>query len=343
MAKDHGVTTRIPYDELEALLKAIFLRHSCSGHVASLLASNMAGAERDGAHSHGVFRVRGNLGSLESGWLDGKAVPVLDDVAPGMLRADGRNGFSLPVLAMAAEPLMAKARTSGVAVLSVRKAHHFSAVWPDIEPFAREGFLALATVNSMASVVPHGGHRKLYGTNPMGFAAPRAGKDPLVFDQASSAVANGDVQIARREGRLLPQGTGIDRDGNPSTDPNAVLEGGALLPFGGHKGSSLAMMMEIMGAALAGGDYSFEIDWSKHPGAATPHGGQTYILIDPNRGAVNSFADRIEVLIDAIHDAGQTRLPSDRRYANRRDSMANGIPIEDSVLAEIRRLVTLPL
>ena len=80
----------------------MFLRHACSEHVATLLAENMAGAERDGAHSHGIFRIKGNLGSLDSGWVDGKAVPVLEDVAPGMLRADGRNGFSLPVLAMAA-------------------------------------------------------------------------------------------------------------------------------------------------------------------------------------------------------------------------------------------------
>ena len=332
------MTTRISFDDLIALLKAIFLNHGCSPHVAQLLALNMAGAERDGAHSHGIFRIKGNLGSLDSRWLDGRAVPVIEDVGPAFMRADGRNGFSLPVLDLAAAPLMEKARANGIAILAVRKAHHFSAVWPDIEPFAREGFLALAMVNSMASVVPHGGHRKLYGTNPLGFAVPRAGTDPLVFDQASSAMANGDVQIARREGRQLPPGTGIDKDGNPTTDPNAVLEGGALLPFGGHKGSSIAMMMEIMGAALAGSDYSFEIDWSQHPGAATPHGGQTYILIDPQRGAVNSFADRIEVLIEAIHDAGQTRLPSDRRYANRRESMANGIPIADEALEEIRRL-----
>ena len=195
-------------------------------------------------------------------------------------------------------------------------------------------------INSMASVVPYGGHRKVYGTNPFGFAAPRDGADPLVFDQASSAMANGDVQIARREGRQLPPGTGVDRDGNPTTDPDAVLEGGALLPFGGHKGSSLAMMMEIMGAALAGGDYSFEIDWSDYPGAATPHGGQTYIVIDPNRGAVNSFADRLEVLIGEIHDAGQSRLPGDRRYANRRESLARGIPVSEAALAELRHLAS---
>jgi len=222
--------------------------------------------------------------------------------------------------------------------LSVRKAHHFSAVWPDIEPFAREGFIVLAMVNSMASVVPYGGHEKVYGTNPLAFAAPRGDRDPLVFDQSSSAMSNGDVQIAAREGPPLPEGYGIDRHGNPTTDPRAVLEGGALLPFGGYKGASIAMMMEIMGAALAGGEFSFEIDWSAYPGAATPHGGQTYILIDPARGAVNSFVDRLEVLIARINEAGQTRLPGDRRYANRRDSLANGIPIAEEALAEIRRL-----
>ena len=333
------MTIRIDYDELVHLLAAMFRRHGCSDHVALLLAENMAGAERDGAESHGLFRIAGNLGSLDSGWVDGKAEFTIEDVAPGMLRADGRNGFALPVLAAASEALIAKARTNGIALLTIRKAHHFGAVWPDIEAFARAGFVALAMVNSMASVVPHGGHRKVFGTNPMGFAAPRAaGQEPLVFDQASSAMANGDVQIAAREGRPLPPGTGVARDGNPTTDPKAVLDGGALLPFGGYKGASIAMMMEIMGAALAGSDFSFEIDWSAYPGAATPHGGQTYILIDPGRGASHAFTARMETLIAEMRDAGQERLPGDRRHANRRENMAHGIPIDPERLAEIRRL-----
>ena len=329
---------RISVRELAALLKAIFIRRACREPVATILADHMALAEGDGAHSHGIFRLAGNLGSLDSGWVDGKAEPAVEDVAPGVLRADGRNGFSLPVLAAARDQLMAKAGANGIALLSIRNAHHFSAVWPDIEPFARDGFVALAMINSMASVVPHGGSKKLYGTNPLGFAVPREGLDPLVFDQASSAWSNGDVQIARREGRALPPGVGVDRDGHATTDPNAVLEGGALLPFGGHKGSSLAMMMEIMGAALAGGDYSFEIDWSAHPGAATPHGGQTYILIDPARGNTRAFTARIETLIDAIHDAGQSRLPADRRYANRRDSALHGISLPSAELERLRDL-----
>jgi delta1-piperideine-2-carboxylate reductase len=332
------MTERIAYDELVALIAGIFRRHGCSDHVAAILAENMAGAERDGAHSHGIFRIAGNIGSLTSGWVDGRAVPAVEDVAPGFVRVDGRNGFAQPALLAARELFVGKARANGIALLSIRASHHFGALWPDIEPFAREGLVALMMVNSMASVVPHGGSRKLYGTNPLGFACPRAAGDPLVFDQASSAWSNGDVQIARREGRKLPEGVGVDRQGRPTTDPDAVLEGGALLPFGGHKGSSIAMMMEVMAAGLSGGNFSFEVDWSEYPGAATPNTGQTIILIDPGRGAVRDFAARIETLVSAIHGAGQDRLPGDRRYANRRAALRNGIPIAAAELAKLKAI-----
>ncbi len=100
--------------------------------------------------------------------------------------------------------LLEKVRRNGIALLAIRDSHHFAALWPDVEPFADEGLVALSVVNSMACVVPHGGQKALFGTNPLAFAAPRAGGDPLVFDMATSAIAHGDVQIAAREGRLLP-------------------------------------------------------------------------------------------------------------------------------------------
>ena len=331
------MTVRIPFDELVALLEAIFRRGGCSDGVAAILAYNMAAAERDGSKSHGIFRVPGYLGSLKSGWVDGRAEPVVEDVAPGFLRVDGANGFALPAIATARDQLVAKTRSNGIAVLAVRNSHHFSALWPDIEPFAREGFVALEMVNSMASVVPFGGHRKVFGTNPLGFAAPRLDSDPLVVDQASSSIANGDVQIAAREGHELPAGYGVDRNGKPTTDPRAVLDGGALLPFGGYKGASIAMMMEIMAAALAGGKFSFEVDFSGYPGAATPHSAQTIILIDPGIGSSN-FAARVETLVAEMHAAGQDRLPGDRRYANRREAEAHGIPIDDADFAKLRDL-----
>lgn len=331
------MSVRIGFAELAGLIAQAFQRHGCSTEVARIIAHNMVTAEQDGAKSHGVFRIPAYLNSLDVGWVDGAAEPVVEDVAPGILRGDGRDGFALPVLEAARPALLDKARGNGIAILTVRNAHHFSAVWPDVEPFAREGFIAMAMVNSMASVVPHGGHRKVFGTNPLGFAAPRAGGDPLVFDQASSALSNGDVQIAARQGHQLPPESGVDKHGAPTTDPEAVLDGGALLPFGGYKGSSIAMMMEIMAAGLAGGRFSHEVDFSQHPGAATPNTAQTYIVIDPGRGAVSDFAARIEALIAEMRDAGQERLPGDRRYASRREAVANGIPLSDEEIAMVRR------
>jgi len=330
--------TLLPFSELEALLARIFVRHGTSDDVAKVLAANCASAQRDGSDSHGVFRIRGYLSTLASGWVDGKVVPRVEDVAPGYVAVDAGNGFAQPALEAARPLLLEKVRNNGIALLAIRNSHHFAALWPDVEPFAQDGLVALAFVNSMACVVPHGGHKPLFGTNPIAFAAPRAGADPLVFDLATSAIAHGDVQIAAREGHTLPEGYGVDRNGEPTRDPAAILDGGALLPFGGYKGSALSMMVELLAAALTGGNFSFDFDWSRHPGAKTPWTGELLIVIDPSKGAGSNFAQRTEILVREMQDAGQTRQPGDRRYRQRAESARVGIAIDTSELEKLRAL-----
>lgn len=328
----------IDFEALVDLLAAVFERGGMSPTVAGIIALNCAAAERDGSFSHGLFRVPGYLSTLRSGWVDGRAEPVVEDVAAAFVRVDAMNGFAQPALARGRPLLMEKLAKSGIALMAVRQSHHFAAVWPDVEPYAEQGLVALSFVNSFACVVPVGGRRPVYGTNPIAFAAPRAGGEPVVFDQATSALANGDVRIAAREGRLLPPGSGVDREGRATTDPQAILSGGALLPFGGHKGAALAMMIEILAAALTGGQFSFEVDWSAHPGAETPKTGQLLIVIDPSAGGGRHFVERVEALIGRIRDAGQERLPGDRRHAHRRAAAARGIPIAPTLLTELKGL-----
>ena len=338
---DHAstaVSSHLSLEALSALLEKIFLRHGTSAEVARVLAQNCAGAERDGAHSHGVFRIPGYVSTLQSGWVNGQAVPVVEDVASGFVRVDANNGFAQPALAAARELLVQKARSAGIAVLAIRNSHHFAALWPDVEPFAYEGLVALSVVNSMTCVVPHGADRPLFGTNPIAFAAPRAGGEPIVFDLATSAIAHGDVQIAARQGERLPQGMGVDSLGQPTTDPKAILEGGALLPFGGHKGSALSMMVELLAAALTGGNFSFEFDWNNHPGAKTPWTGQLLIVIDPDKAAGQSFAQRSQELVRQMHGVGLKRLPGDRRHLQRARSLVNGIELDARTLANLREL-----
>jgi delta1-piperideine-2-carboxylate reductase len=331
-------TAVISFTDLVELLRQVFERNGTSPQVAAVLANNCASAQRDGSHSHGIFRIAGYVSTLASGWVNGKAEPKVEDVGAAFIRVDAGGGFAQPALAAARALLVEKAKSAGVAVLAIRNSHHFAALWPDVEPFAREGLVALSVVNSMTCVVPHGAQKPLFGTNPIAFAAPRAGGDPIVFDLATSAIANGDVQIAARKGAMLPPGMGVDRAGQPTEDPKAILDGGALLPFGGYKGSALSMMVELLAAGLTGGNFSFEFDWSKHPGAQTPWTGQLFIVIDPNKGTGQNFAERSEELVRQMHGVGQERMPGDRRYLERAKSEAHGIEISASELARLKEL-----
>lgn len=333
-------TRRMPFADLANCLSGIFETHGCAPGVARILANNCASAERDGAKSHGLFRMPGYVATLKSGWVDGRAVPVVEDAAASVLRIDARNGFTQPALEAARAAFIAKARATGIALLAIRNSHHFAALSLDVEPFADEGFVALSFINSMAVVVPHGARKPVFGTNPIAFATPRSGGAPLVFDMATSAMAHGDVSMAAREGRAVPPGTGVDGNGLPTTDAAAIVNGGALVPFGGHKGSAIALMVEVMCAALAGGKFSYEVDWSGHPGAQTPHTGQTILIIDPACGAGNvaPLAQRVEELLGEMAAAGQERLPGDRRHAARAISLREGIAVTDGTARMLREL-----
>jgi delta1-piperideine-2-carboxylate reductase len=338
MKAETAEVVHLGFAELVELLEAIFTRHGAPRELATMLATNCATAERDGAHSHGVFRMSFYVSTLRSGYVDLHATPVVEDVSPSLIRVDARNGFAQPALAAAAASAVAKARATGICLLAIRASHHLGALWIDTEAFARQGLVAIALVNGISRVAPFGGHKPFYGTNPMSFAAPRQGTDPIVFDQASSAMAFGDVKLAQLEGREVPPGTGIDRNRNPTTDAAAILEGGALLPFGGHKGSSISMMVELMAGALTGGAFSFEVDRSAYPGAQTSKSGQCLILIDPSKGAAGDYAARVEALMQGLKAAGQERLPGERRYSNRREAQRRGIPIAKKTLAELHAL-----
>lgn len=320
---------RMEAGALRRRLEAIFRANGCTPHVAATLAETVLAAEIGGTASHGLFRMPSYVETLRSGWVDGSAEPLVEDVAPGLLRVDGRNGFCQVALAAGRPLLVAKTRSQGVAAMAVRNSHHFGAVWPDLEPLAEAGLAVLAFLNTRSFVVPAGGRRKLFGTNPMGFAWPRPGKPPLLWDQSSSVTAHAEVLIAARDGRTLPPGIGFDTEGRPTTDPHAILESGALAPFGGHKGSAIALMVELMAAGLSGGQFGFQDRSQEHAGAHTCSAGMTMIAIDPGRLGGDVVA-RAELLFEELaHDEG-ARLPGSRRLGRRRTAQEGGVPLTEA-------------
>src|ERR1051325_7865831 len=315
--------------ELTDLVTRVFRRHGVSPGNAGPVAETVVAAERDGAASHGLLRLPGYVSTLESGWVDGRAVPVVTDAAPGLVATEAANGFAQPALGASAKLLRDKARRQGVAAAAIRNSHHFAAVWPDIEPFAAEGFIALAMVNGRQRILVWGGNRKLLGTSPMAFGCPRPGRLPLVWDQSSSVMAQGDILLAAPRGETLPEGGAISAPGPPTIDPHAGLGGGSILPFGNHKGSSIAFMIEIIAGAVTGGPFGFEDRSHEYPGAQTPKAGQTVILIDPQLVPGSRYFERIESLFEAIAASGAERLPAERRYARREQALRDGLALAD--------------
>lgn len=204
---------------LKSLLRDIFTRHGTSPSTADILAANCAGCERDGVISHGIFRIPGYVASLGTGWVDGKAVPDIAFVSLSFNRIDARNGFAQPALAAAAGAIDEAVENTGIAIVATRNSHHFSPLWPGVEPFARRGLVAISFVNGLANVVPHGGRAPVYCTNPMAFATPVADAEPLVVDQATSFMANDEVRLHALANTSLPPGTGVDSAGNPLRIP----------------------------------------------------------------------------------------------------------------------------
>jgi delta1-piperideine-2-carboxylate reductase len=316
---------KIPVAELQSLVEQVLAAHGVASTRAPLLAATIVAAERDGSRSHGLQRLAGYVSSLLSGWVDGAAEPVVHEPGSGLLKVDAQNGFAQVALAEAAPRLCAMAARHGSATLTTANGHHFAALWPDIEPLAAEGYIALTMVNTRARMVVWNGTKKVLGTNPMAFACPRRSAPPVVWDQASSVMSQGDVLLASAAKRPLPQGVGVDATGKATTDPDAVLKDGALLPYGGIKGGSLAFMIEVL-ATLGGARFGFEDDSAKIPGAVTSNAGQFLQLIDPRRFG-DGFLDRIEALIDQLRDAGTGRLPGDLRYERRRIAERDGIDV----------------
>jgi delta1-piperideine-2-carboxylate reductase len=324
---------RVEIAALHDLVGRILAHAGMSAANAAIVAGVVVAAERDGAASHGLFRLRGYLATLRSGWVDGTAVPVVTQAAPGLLLADARNGFAQVALEAARAQLCAAARAQGIVALCTSNSHHFAALWSDVEPFAEAGFVALTVVNARSRIVTFGAHRKVLGTNPMAFACPRGSGLPLVWDQASSVVAQGEVLRAREAGHTVPPGIGVDASGQATTDPAAILDDGALLPFGGHKGAGIALMVEVLAAALTGGRFGYEDQSAAFPGAQTTNAGQFVLLIDPAQTGGSGFVHRIDALIATLRAAGAVRLPGDARHTRR--AAADMIEVSDAVYVDM--------
>ncbi len=312
-------TVSMTLGEISGLITAVMIANGCDDANALALADIMTRAERDGSHSHGLFRVPGYVKALRSGKVDGMAKPLITKKTPAIIHVDGKGCFA-PMAQAVGLPVLAEATTEiGVAALSLTGVHHFAALWPETEYLADRGLVGIACTAYTPMVAPAGSSKALFGTNPISFAWPRPGKTPVCYDMATAAMAMGDVQIAARDGKSVPLGTGLDADGQPSTDPAAIAKG-VLLPFGGYKGSAIAMMVELLAAGLTGEQFSFEALENDNGDGGPPRGGEIVIGLSPQLIAGDGWQAHVERFMDRLTAMDGVRVPGARRHQNRLDT-----------------------
>ena len=313
-------TVAMTVEEIYELAYRCLLAGGCDEANAGAAARTIASAERDGAVSHGLFRLPGYLASLRSGKVNGHASPREEHLTAAAVRLDGDRGFA-PLTIERGTPMLAEAaKQSGVAVLLIRNSFHFAALWPEVEALAALDLVGMACTVHTPMVAPCGASRAFFSTNPISFAYPRPDRDPYVFDMATAAKARGDIGVAARDGLELEPGVGLDSDGNPTTDAGRVHDGGVILPFGGYKGSAIATMIELLAAGLVGDYFSYEAVEADNRDGGPAIGGEFILAMSPEIMAGAGWADHSEAFLDELSSMDGVRLPGARRFANRSDS-----------------------
>jgi (2R)-3-sulfolactate dehydrogenase (NADP+) len=273
-----------------------------------------------------------------SGKVDGLAQPTARGATAATSVVDAHDGFAHPAIDVGFAQLVPAARQQGIGALAITNSYNCGVVGHHVERLAREGLCALAFVNTPAAIAPWGGKHAFFGTNPIACAAPRRSGPPLVIDQSASVIARGEVMLAARQGRSIPEGWALDAAGVATTDPQAALAG-SMLPAGGHKGAGMALIVEILAAVLTGASLSCQASSFAGDAGGPPRTGQFFVAIDPRAFVGGAFEERLDSLIESMVGQPGVRLPGAKRMAARQRAAQCGVRVSRSLYDDIARRI----
>jgi (2R)-3-sulfolactate dehydrogenase (NADP+) len=322
---------------VEELVTKALVASGTSRPNAASTASALVSAQVDGQSGHGLSRVPSYAAQVRAGKIDGHAKPVLERTRTASARIDAKGGFAYPALDLAVDTLTTLTRETGVSTAGVFASHHIGHAGRTVERLADKGLVALVVSNTPAAMAFHGGMRPMLGTNPLAFAAPLQGRAPLVIDLALSLVARSKIVAAQKSGQKIPTDWATDAKGEPTSDPNAALAG-ALSPAGGAKGAALALMVEILCGALAGGQFGWQASSFLDDKGPSPGVGQVLIAFDTDAFSGPGFAARMGQLLEAVAGEDGVRLPGERRIASRQLVREHGLLIDSATHAQLIKL-----
>ena len=316
-----------------------------SGRESRVFADSLIRADMRGISSHGLTRLATYARRVEQGLVAGHVEPKILRDGGTLLVLDGQNGMGAWVGTRAMALCIQRAEQRGSCFAAVGRGNHFGYAAYFTEQAAERGMLGLAIANGPKALPPTGGARALLGTNPLAVSLPGGGdRPPVTLDMATRAVARGKVTLAQKTGRPIPEGWGVDKDGNPTTDPGAVLSGGAMLPVGGPKGYALSLLIEILCSCLTGADNGQTMG-SFYDFSRTQNTGYCFAALNL-AGVVDAprWAERMDALLGSIQACprrpGVERilLPGQPERENWEKAKREGISLPPAVEEELQKL-----
>ena len=328
----------ISVGELTQRVKSAFVRSNVNELNAKIVADALVKAEIDGKFGHGVSRVMSYAAQSKIGKVDGNAEPLVTQNKPGVLSVDASNGFAYPAIKMLTDKLPRIAHSQGIAMGGVYRSHHFGVAGHIVEKIADMGMVSLLFGNTPSAIAPWKGNKALFGTNPLAFGAPTKNGEHLIIDLAVSKVARGKILKASQENKKIPLGWAVDKYGIDTDNPKEALKG-TMLPFGDAKGSALALMIEILAAAITGSNFAYEADSFLDTNGKPPNVGQLLIIIDPEAmGSKKRFFNKIGSMMGSILAQEGTHLPGSNRFILREKAAKEGLNITQKTLIQIENI-----
>lgn len=332
--------TIVSLQHLQALAEKALASAGANQTTATMTARALVAADAQGLASHGVARVTQYATHLKNGRANGQATARVVRGKSSACLVDAENGLAFPACALAVDEAIARARATGVGLAAVTNSHHFGVAVYHLEKVSEHTMVGLAFGNSPAAMPAWGGKRALFGTNPIAAMFPRKNAAPLCIDLSLSEAARGKVMIAAQQGKSIPSGWALDRDGQPTTDAKAALDG-MMLPAGGVKGAMLALIVELLCVALTGAHFGYEADSFFVDEGNQPRLGQAFLVIDPAALAgTDVYQSRVEALIEAMCADRDVRLPGERRVRLAQRAQRDGVEIPDALHARLVQLAT---
>lgn len=328
-------TKTLTLAEIEDLAFRALVASGTSDNNARSLAVATAATEADGVSSHGLAYIPIYCEHVVCGKVDGTAIPKLTHPRPAYLSVDAATGFAHPAIEVGFNKLVPLAKQQGLAALGIHNSYNCGVLGYHTGRLAAAGLVGLGFTNAPASIAPSGGYKPVVGTNPFSIAVPGEGGDTaMLIDQSASTIARSEVMKRAREGKPIPEGWALDSEGHPTTDPEIALKG-SMAPSGGYKGVGVALLVEVMAAALSGGQLGIHASPFSGTVGGPPRTGQFFIAIDPKVAAGNVFSSRISDLISAICAQEGSHLPGNGRRAKRQAAQRDGVDVSLAVLERI--------